>query len=239
MTNYLGFVFDEVDFGFAGLGWRDRWQADLGRFFRFFNEHVDESFLFVRLGQGRDDRSGRSGWRWRLDEDDLVMFLRRGQRCERSGRSFLDRLWRWDVNVDVLLDQGRTTAPESGKSTAGTAATETAAPETRATAETAASARETAGSAAQETAAAAPAAVTETAAAGTRARAVRETTPETTATATSAVTAPETSAQAVCENTTATRGTVTAAWSTVRVAGFRTSHRHRGECHDLENGGKH
>lgn len=102
--DYLSFVADEVDLGLAGLRRRLRRKYDVGRLFRFLDEHVDQRLLLIRLRQWWQLRCGRRRRRRRLDEDYLVVLLRRLRQRHVLGRFVLGR-FRWrHVDVHVLVD---------------------------------------------------------------------------------------------------------------------------------------
>jgi len=100
----LGLVLDEVDLWLAGLCWGLSWDDNVLLFLWFLDQDVDEGLLFV-LWLNWDDWC-LVGWRrWGLDEDDLVMLL---GRCNWDWTLDADLIlfWWWNVNVDVLLDNG-------------------------------------------------------------------------------------------------------------------------------------
>jgi len=75
---YLCFVSDEVDLRLGRLGRRGSRDINLRLVFWFLDEDVDERLLLVGRRQLNRWRCGRR-WRRRLDENYLVMLLRRRQ----------------------------------------------------------------------------------------------------------------------------------------------------------------
>jgi hypothetical protein len=101
---YLGLVSDEVDFGFGRLC--RRWCRDdnIGLLLRFLHEHIDEGLLLV-LRLNWDYRRSWGWWSRRLDEHDFIVFLW-GRHIDGFARSLVFVVWRWHVDVYMLMHYG-------------------------------------------------------------------------------------------------------------------------------------
>lgn len=176
---FLRLVSNEVNFRFAGLRGRGRGYRDFRRVFRFLDQNIDQSFLFV-LWLNRNYWRGWRWWAWCLDEDDFVVFLSLRDR-DRTLRSEFFRFWWWHVDVDVLLYGGAAseTAAESSaesgsasKSAAGSASETASASASKTASSTKAASASVAASYSSSKSAAAKAASSETAATAGRRSAI-------------------------------------------------------------------
>lgn len=71
---FLCLVANEVNFGFAGLCWCWCGNDDVGLFFGFLDQHIDQCLLFV-LWYNWNHWCGWCWWWWRLNENDFVVLL--------------------------------------------------------------------------------------------------------------------------------------------------------------------
>lgn len=76
-------------------------------FIWFLHKNIDKRLLLCRRSNGWDIRDGWRWWGWRLDEDDLVVFLWGWRRGLRTLGGVVCGLWRRDVHIHVFVDDGR------------------------------------------------------------------------------------------------------------------------------------
>lgn len=107
----LGLVLDEVDLWLGWLRGCGCWDDNILLILGLLDQHIDESLLLILRLQW-DDRCLVRGWRWRLDEDDLVVLLRLSN-WQIWTLTDLLLLWWWHMHIDVLLHQRGTTAAAS------------------------------------------------------------------------------------------------------------------------------